>query len=291
VNTARRNARDEVIGLGGDVNAIIGWLQEHTDRGWKHQLQINDSQVIVGICWQSPLQVELTRRYHDLLIYDDAYNRNNVGYPLGIGIGIDNHGRSRNLWYVVHARENIDTYTWILQSHLESAETPPEVVASDRHASLIHAVGVVMPLSRHVFCLHHLSGNVSTNIRNSLGAEFTNFNRDFWAAYRAVSPDEFQRQYDHLITRYPAARRYLDEELYPCREQWAWAWIGSKFTGGIRTNGHCEVENRITKTIGGPKKTLFQLFKGLNERTDGQTVEEMTRVRDVGLYLLFKSCF
>ena len=73
-----------------------------------------------------------------------------------------------------------------------------------------------MPLTRHVFCLHHLSGNVSTNVRNALGNEFSNFNRDFWATYRAVSPDDFQCKYDYLVTRYPAARRYLDEELYPC---------------------------------------------------------------------------
>ena len=182
----------------------------------------------------------------------------------------------------MHAWENINSYTWILQAHLESAEIPPEVIASDCHASLIHVVGVVMPLSRHIFCLHHLSGNVSTNVRTSLGAEFTNFNHDFWATYQAVSPDDFQCKYDHLVTRYPAARHYLDEELYPCWEQWAWAWISCIFTGGIRTNGCCEVENRITKAIGGPKKTLFQLFNGLNDRTEGQTVQEMSQVHDVG---------
>ena len=58
--------------------------------------------------------------------------------------------------------------------------------------------------------------------------------------------------------------------------------LGLDFTGGIRTNGCCEVENRITKAIGGPKKTLFQLFNGLNDRTEGQTVQEMSRIRDVG---------
>lgn len=285
MNSARRDARDEVISLGGDVNAIVTSLCERTDEGWRYHLEIDDNQVVTGIWWQSPLQVGLTRRYPDLLIFDDAYNRNNVGYPLGIGIGIDSHGQSRNFWYVMHARENIHTYTWILQSHLSTAESPPEVIASDRHASLIRAVAVVMPLTRHVYCLHHLSGNVSTNVRNSLGSDFANFNRDFWATYRAVSPDEFQRLYDHLVARYPAARQYLDEELYPCREQWAWAWISFIFTGGIRTNGRCEVENRITKCIGGPKKTLFQLFNGLNERTDGQSVQEMIRVRDVSLSL------
>ncbi|KAF8225201.1 hypothetical protein L208DRAFT_1506921 [Tricholoma matsutake] len=137
-----------------------------------------------------------------------------------------------------------------------------------------------MPHTRHIFCLHHFSGNVSTNVRNSLGAKFVNFNRDFWATYRAVSPDEFDSLYKHLVTRFPAAHPYLDEELYPCRHQWAWAWVSSIFTGGIQTNGCCEAENRVNKAIGGPKKTLFQLFEGLNESMKGQTVQELARVRD-----------
>jgi len=93
-----------------------------------------------------------------------------------------------------------------------------------------------------------------------------------------VSPDEFEHLYKHLVTRFPAARHYLDDELHPCQEQWAWAWVSSIFTGGIRKNGRCKVENRINKTIGGPKKSLFQLFEGLNEQTDGQTVQQMVWV-------------
>ena len=111
MNAAHRNSCNEVNELGGDVNAVVSWLREHTDQDWKYQLQIDDDQVVVGIWWQSPCQVELTRQYSDLLIFDDAYNRNNVGYALGIGIGIDNHGHSCNLWYVVHAQENINSYT------------------------------------------------------------------------------------------------------------------------------------------------------------------------------------
>ena len=60
---------------------------------------------------------------------------------------------------------------------------------------------------------------------------------------------------------------------------------------GIRTNGHCEVKNCITKCIGGLKKTLFQLFYGLNEQTDGQTVQEMICVHDVSLFRVLHLCY
>lgn len=83
------------------------------------------------------------------------------------------------------------------------------------------------------------------------------------------------------MTRFPAAKQYLEDELYSCRTQWAWAFTSFQFTCGVQTNGCVECENRVNKAIGGPKKSLKQLFDGLNERSDGQSVQDMIRVRDV----------
>jgi hypothetical protein len=103
----------------------------------------------------------------------------------------------------------------------------------------------------------------------------------FWQTYRAVSPEEFDRLWLILVTQFPSAQQYLQDELYPCRSQWAWAYTSFQFTCGVRTNGRVEGENRVNKLIGGPKKSAMQLFNGLNERTTGQGVQNMIRVRDV----------
>ncbi|KAJ7705934.1 hypothetical protein B0H14DRAFT_2415855 [Mycena olivaceomarginata] len=106
-----------------------------------------------------------------------------------------------------------------------------------------------------------------------------NFLQDFWACYRAVSPDDFETKWQILARRYPTARAY-QHDLYQVRDRWAWAWISVVFTAGIRTNGRVEVENHITKVLSGPKKTLFQVFTALNERTQEQQRDENIRVRD-----------
>ncbi|KAJ7750637.1 hypothetical protein B0H16DRAFT_1263705, partial [Mycena metata] len=69
--------------------------------------------------------------------------------------------------------------------------------------------------------------------------------------------------------------------------------VGSIFTAGARTTGRVESENRVNKTIGGPKKTLLQLFRGLNERTNDQNVEDLIRhcqVKHAGPYTNKKCC-
>ena len=242
--------------------------QKHAeDSRWNHELRLNENQQVIRLWWQSPIQAELTRRFPDILINDNTYNRNTYGYPLNIGISVDTFLASRNLWYAFHESEDVETHNWVFRCHLESAGTHPECLFSDRHPSLIEAREITMPLTSHFYCLHHLDGNIATNLRPGLGSEWDNFTHDFWAAYHAPSPDEFDKLWHALPAHYPTANHEYLDGLYRCRDRWAWAWISTIFTAGIRTNGRVEAENRVNKAIGGPKKTLFQLFNALNDRT------------------------
>ncbi|KAJ6618543.1 hypothetical protein B0H10DRAFT_1795120, partial [Mycena sp. CBHHK59/15] len=150
---------------------------------------------------------------------------------------------------------------------------------SDRDPGLIMAVSIVLVFTFHVYCISHLLDNIDTNLRRSLGADWGNFQQDFWAAYRAVSPTEFERLWDGMVARYPSARSYL-HDLNAVRDRWAWAWVGHVFTAGIRTNGRVESENRVTKALSGAKKTLFQVFSALNERTKQQAGQDLIRARE-----------
>ncbi|EDR00234.1 uncharacterized protein LACBIDRAFT_314598 [Laccaria bicolor S238N-H82] len=220
-----------------------------------------DSQTVVtGIWWQSPLQGELCQCYSDILINDNTYARNQNGYPLNIGIIIDGHGSSRNTWYALHAQEDIMHHDWVFSCHLQSVGFPPDGLISDRHRSIIASMRRILPLTPHFFCIHHLNTNVETNVHCSLGSHWPTFTQMFWQTYRGVS------------------QRSLIDELYPCRSQWAWAYTSFHFTCGVRTNGCVEGENQVNKLIGGPKKSVMQLFNGLNEHTTGQGIQDMIRV-------------
>ncbi|KAJ7436413.1 hypothetical protein FB451DRAFT_1193915 [Mycena latifolia] len=106
--------------------------------------------------------------------------------------------------------------------------------------------------------------NIDHNLRRSLGEDWANFVQDFWAAYRAVSPTEFERLWAAIVARYANARSYL-QELYIVRDRWAWAWV--------------ETENRVTNGLSG-SKNLFQVFTALNERTRQQAGQNLTRARE-----------
>ncbi|KAF7349836.1 hypothetical protein MVEN_01284100 [Mycena venus] len=281
-NQARSEARQEVNRLGGDVQAILASLEtlSQSEPGWAYSVQMDTNGVVTALWWQSPEQAQLTGCYTDILINDNSYNRNDKQYPLSIGIIVDSHGRSRNAWYAFQKKEDTESFAWILRCHLRATgDIHPELFVSDRSGALIAAVVLVLIFTFHIYCLSHLLENVDRNLGRVLGDAWRSFLPDFWACYRAVSPEDFETQWQALVQRYPAARSYLTD-LYECRDRWAWAWISVRFTAGIRTNGRVEVENRITKTITGPGKTLFQVFNALNERTQEQKRDENIRVRD-----------
>ncbi|KAF5336786.1 hypothetical protein D9758_017709 [Tetrapyrgos nigripes] len=207
--------------------AILQSLEAKTEPGWRYRMRVNESGTVTAIFWQSPLQVELAKRYGDVVINDNSYNRVDNQYPLNIGIVVDGHNSSRNIWYCFQETEDMESFTWIMQAYLGCEGdniAPPEVFISDRHASLIGAVRDTMPFTFHVYCLHHLEGNVHKNLRLKLGSDWAGFNTAFWSAYRAVSPEEFDKQWDAIVLRFPDIRDYLQSELYSCREHWAWAW-------------------------------------------------------------------
>lgn len=78
INMARKQARDEVSSLGGDIPAILASLthKSSAEHSWRYHLKLDENAVVTGIWWQSPLQGELGRRYGDVLINNNTYNRN-----------------------------------------------------------------------------------------------------------------------------------------------------------------------------------------------------------------------
>ena len=111
----------------------------------------------------------------------------------------------------------------------------------------------------HARCLHHLDGNVIRKLEGLLGALLQPFREAFWRVYYAFSPEAFELAWRQLLLDYPTASPYLESELWPCRERWAFAYVSRPFTCGVRTSGRVESENRINKLVGDSKTPLIDL--------------------------------
>lgn len=86
LNAARKEAREEIARLGGDAASILDSLTKkaETEHGWRYSVRLDENQVLIAIWWQSPTQASLTRRFYDILLNDNTYNRNQYGKPADV---------------------------------------------------------------------------------------------------------------------------------------------------------------------------------------------------------------
>ncbi|KAG2340593.1 hypothetical protein BDR05DRAFT_950316 [Suillus weaverae] len=117
INNAQYQASEDVQALSGDIMAIIAVLQHKIDNGkhWQYKIQLDENQVVIGLWWLSPTQLDLAQHFFDVLINDNTYNYNQYNYPLNIGIIIDNFGALQNAWYACQATEDMESHHWIFQ--------------------------------------------------------------------------------------------------------------------------------------------------------------------------------
>ena len=137
----------------------------------------------------------------------------------------------------------------------------------------------------HGRCLNHLDGNVVKKLAPILGPAFQSFREVFWSMYYSISPAALEAAWEELVTKYPAARGYLDNELWPDRERWAWTFLAIRFTCGVGTSGRVEGENSVNKRLGDSKTTAYELVSRLIDRADAQHNLEAMRIREVALVL------
>lgn len=271
--------------------SIVHHLKAYQEKGeqWRWHIESDADGRVKVLWWMSPKQVELAKRFPDILLNDNTFCRNQYGYPLNIGVIVDNFGKSRNVFYAFQADETAFCHEVVFSQYQQVVGSKLEVLATDRHPSLIKAAGKVLPTTHHVYCLWHLKNNIGDAVRSKLGSSFSQFVDDFFHVYYSTSPDQFDASWDSLVSKYPHCAQYLNDNIYPCRERWAWAWISHLFTAGVRTSGKIEAENRWNKVISGPKTTFISLFQNLNVRTNEQNDNELISARQVSERPYYKS--
>ena len=177
----------------------------------------------------------------------------------------------------MHSSETANKHQWALDCLFEVLPICPDrVFFSDADKGLDLAVSQRLgaEISFHGRCLNHLNGNITRKLVPILGPLFQSFREAFWSVYYSLSPDALQIAWADLIAKYPTTAPYLQNEIWPDRERWAWTHVATRFTCGVRTSGRVEGENSVNKTLGNVKTTVYSLCMKLIERAEAQQGNE-----------------
>lgn len=285
MNQARRDQRCAANLEGGQVNALLNRLTEleKNEGGWFYSFWHNDNDRLARFFWMSPYQVSLTRLHGDVIVVDVSEGRNVYNMYLTTFIIIDGENRSRDIAFCLSERQDQQTFKWmfqLLKSIFDRSPVlmQPEAIFSDRDLAIAGALSDIWPEVFHGSCIWHIHENLIKNLRSKLGPLWTQFMMEFWEVYRMGSPATFGIAWNRLLTNYEGAAHYLMTSLYPDHKKWAWAYVGPRFTAGLKTTGRVENEHKNYKLIGlGPHSTLIDVFEKLSGRSAEQRDQSFNR--------------
>jgi len=283
---ARTDHIEEVTKHGGEIAMLVNDLESKRRReGWDYAQYMNpETQTLSRLWWIDPDQQILLKKYGSVLLLDVSEGRNIYDYYLTTFVIIDGENRSFNVAYCVHEKQDTETFAWTFRHmdlHLPQGDVPRwtkfEVLFSNRDEAMANAARQVWDNSVfHGICLWHLQRNIDQRLANWL-PNYADFKKEFWNVYMAPSPRFFHvtwHRFMTMLSQHDSARRYMENEIYPDRERWAWAWIGSRFMAGIRTTGRLKVQHNVYKQLGiGRWTTLSDLFEELHKRSQKQQLD------------------
>ncbi|XP_070007176.1 protein FAR1-RELATED SEQUENCE 11-like [Nicotiana sylvestris] len=121
----------------------------------------------------------------------------------------------------------------------------PQTILTDQDLGLIEAIK--LPLTKHAFCIWHITSKFSTWFSFVLGSRYLQFKYEFRRLYEIGSIEEFECQWKKLITKFDLESDSHIKLLYVNRASWALPYLKGYFFAGMTTTGRSESINAYLK--------------------------------------------
>ncbi|XP_057808419.1 protein FAR1-RELATED SEQUENCE 5-like [Salvia miltiorrhiza] len=163
--------------------------------------------------------------------------------------GRDNHGKCLSFGAAIISREDVDSYSWVLEKFVECVGNAPPLLITDQDPGLKKAVAAVWPQTRHRYCTWHITMKVAEKMPQRLrdSTEFkTNFGNFVWSEFD--EPAVFEENWKNLMDEYDLSDNRWFSDMFDDRSHWIPAYFRDVSMSGLfRTTSLSESENSYFK--------------------------------------------
>nr|XP_009596355.1 protein FAR1-RELATED SEQUENCE 11-like [Nicotiana tomentosiformis] len=173
---------------------------------FQYDFNVDGCQRVENVIWAFRDYIRAYEVFGDVVIFDTTYRLNRYEMPLGVWIGVDNHGNSIFFCVCVLLRnKKAFSFSWALKSFvLLMNGKHPQTILTDQDLGLIEAIANELPHFKHAFLLYEL-GNI----------------------------EEFEHQWDGLISQFDLGSNRHIKLLYLNRASWALPYLKGYFFAGM----------------------------------------------------------
>ncbi|CAA6666298.1 unnamed protein product [Spirodela intermedia] len=175
--------------------------------------------------------------FGDVVVFDTSYHLYAYNRPLGVWLGVDNHGNTIFFGCVILRDETSHSYTWALQSfmHLMNGRLP-QTLFTDLDLELTDAVLREWPFTKHVFSIWHVLSKFPSWF-SALTYRYEKFKSEIHRLYYLDTVEEFEHNWQHMVMEFGLMTDRHINLLFSHRASWALPYLRGSFSAGLNTIG------------------------------------------------------
>ncbi|KAL9688904.1 hypothetical protein QQ045_033331 [Rhodiola kirilowii] len=210
--------------------------------------------------------------FGDVVTFDATYSLNRYKMIFDPFTGIDNHKNSITFAAALLSREDIESYTWLLNCFLKCMGRAPNIVLTDQDPSLREVVPKVMPDTHHRFCIWHIMRKLSAKVGFGTPRlqEFRSKMKVLVYDYH-IETKVFEDKWIHLLVESDMSGNKWLLKMYKLREFFIPAYFRDIQLGGLlRTTSRSESQNSFFGSFLNKDMTLVAFFLNFNSALESQ---------------------
>ncbi|XP_019195028.1 PREDICTED: protein FAR1-RELATED SEQUENCE 5-like [Ipomoea nil] len=233
----------------GDVQMVISnYLEQKTDCADMYfEYEVNANDQLSRVFWADGMARKNYGAFGDVVSFDATYKTNRYHLVFVPFTGVDNHKRCVTFAAALIDKEDVESYSWVLNQFKNAMGAAPPIVITDQDPAMKIAIADVFRGSRHRYCMWH----IMTKVGEKVGAQMSK-NNEFRKALNTVvwnentTRTEFEIGWKSVIGKYSLNENRWLTRMYEERASWVPAFCDDVFMGGLlRTTSRSEAENRI----------------------------------------------
>lgn len=114
---------------------------------------------------------------------------------------------------------------------------PSKTIITDQDPWMSKAIEIEMPITKHSFCIWHITSKFSSWFAALLRTEYQSWCADFYSLYRMTYVEEFEHNWSLVVGKYNLQNNDHIKGLYEIRKFWAPAYLRNYFFRGMTSTG------------------------------------------------------
>ncbi|XP_010689518.2 protein FAR-RED IMPAIRED RESPONSE 1-like [Beta vulgaris subsp. vulgaris] len=230
----------------GDANAMLEYFNKMTanNQNFFHMHRLDEHNYLKDIMWVDARSRVAYEEFGDVICFDSTYLTNEYQLPFSNFVGVNHHGQSILLGYILVSHENTETFEWLFRTWLICmGGKSPGGILTNQCSAMRKALRASMPNARHRWCLWHITEMFCAKLGMIEGYEY--FKDELLnAIYDSLEPEEFEVNWSAVILKYKklSSNEWL-AGLYREREIWVSAYLRHMFWAGMKTTQRVESMN------------------------------------------------